>query len=206
MNESFELIKKIAEDRYYKEHERNERISNSLSIPIGIATALVGIIGFYVSNIPLKMILESTHVVKIVFGLFVVLLLFLCFFLARSIFLLSNVFEKTEYVFIPSPEEWEDYKQKLWKYYEKTKEPDIDQKVKANLQKALVDTYSEAAERNIRLNTLKRFRLTLAKKFIVVSLVFFAISALPFIGLKYFEKSQSDSVQKVKIVGPEEAK
>ena len=116
MNRSLELVKTIAEDRYCKEHQRNERINNSLSIPIAIIVALIGVVGFFLINITFKII--NTPGAWVVFFLFVGSLMILMKYLFRAIHLLGKVFLGMIYAHMPAPKEINSYAESLERYYQ----------------------------------------------------------------------------------------
>lgn len=198
MSATLELLEKKSEERYYKEHERNAQINNSLSIPIGIIVALLGVVGFFLLSIPFKII--NTPIAWIVLGLFIVVFIKLIFCLSRAIYFLSKVFLGLRYAYMPNPRRICNYAKRLEKHYESQQAKNVDEAVEGKVREFLVDAYCRSTDNNIKLNVEKGFYLTEAKKYIIIALVFLMVSSIPFVILHYREKNLSEDVQKVEIV------
>ncbi|MBA7527102.1 hypothetical protein ES705_19276 [subsurface metagenome] len=199
MGTTLELLEKKAEERYYKEHERNTQINNSLSIPIGIIVALLGVVGFFLVSFPFKII--NTPIVWVILCLFIVGLVTLIYYISRAIYFLSKVFLGLKYAYIPNPKRICIYAKQLAKYYKSQQVQNIDEVVEKEVREYLAIAYSRTAYNNSRLNELKGFYLTKAKKYIILTIVVFMVSSIPFVVLHYCDKNLSSDVQNVEIVG-----
>ncbi len=200
-----DLITEIAKERYEKEHDRKNQINNSLSIPIVVIVALIGVVGYFLMNVPLKMIFVSPAWVWIVFALFMFLLLCMGYCLMRAIYFLSKVFVGLTYGYMPTPKAVRKYAEDLREHYEEYYEMDeneIKEAIGNDIQSSLlVDEYCEYTENNVICNNDKVFFLTKAKELMILALVILSISIIPFIVLHYQGQIANEKIQKIEIIG-----
>ena len=155
MSVTLDLLEKKAEERYYKEHERNAQINNSLSIPIGIIVALLGAVGFFLLSIPFKIINTPVAWIVLVFFVASLLVLVCCLFLA--VYFLRKVFIGLRYAYIPNPRPMCNYAKRLEKYFESQQAKNIDETVAGEVREFMVDAYCRSTDNNIKKNVEKGF-------------------------------------------------
>ncbi|GAH58042.1 unnamed protein product, partial [marine sediment metagenome] len=196
-----DLIKEIAKERYQREHDRKDQINNSLSIPIVVIMALIGVLGFFIINFPFRAIIDTPGVlIWIVFVLFGLALLGLIICLLIAICYLNKVFSGLTYAYIPTPKKIKKYTEELKEYYEETGEDEIEKMIEKDLEEFLIDEYCKNTEINIAKNKEKSFYLTKAKRFIILSLMLLVLNTIPFVILHYTEKIIIENIQKIRII------
>ncbi len=200
---NIDFIQKIAKERYQREHDRKDQINNSLAIPITVVVALIGVAGFFLINIPLKVVFVAPPWVWYVFAVFIISLLWMSYCLIKAVCFFNKVFSGLDYGYIPTPKVVKDYTEALMEYYEKYGEMNNDEIMKVTedeVQTLLTDRYCDSTEDNATSNNIKAFFLTKTKRSITMALVALSISVLPFIVIHYHGQVKNENIQKVEII------
>ena len=198
-----DLIHRIAKERYQREHDRKDQINNSLSIPITVVAALIGVAGYFLINIPLKVIFVSPAWIKIIFVVLILMLSCLAYCLIQALRFLNKVFFGLEYGYIPTPKAMKGDAEKSREYYKKyfkMNKNQLEQAIEKDMQSALLDNYCESIENNVACNKSKAFFLTKAKRSITMALVVLSISVLPFIVIHHHGQLANENIQKIEII------
>ncbi|MFK5891237.1 MAG: hypothetical protein QM486_10970 [Flavobacteriaceae bacterium] len=148
---------------YDRELNRRKNLDDSISIPIGIISLLVGLISFFYSNKDYKTIIIENYFILFLFGISIILMTLSIIFIIKSynnflrgfnypnISYLKNI-RKLQTQDIPN------YNQIV------TKEKEM------NFEKELVDKLIGITDTNTKINDTRAFDIYLAKTFIISSL------------------------------------
>ena len=149
-NIELEIFKEI----YHFEHERHDRLTSKLGIPITILTLNFGIITYYLQNV-----INFNND-------FWTLLFYIYFFIAilgtiLTIYYLIRSYYNYEYAYFPTPEELSNDIKKIKEYYtdpyfKDYKKNEIEELIENDINSLITDYYKNCSERNVaNYNALK---------------------------------------------------
>ena len=177
-------------DFYARELQRREELNGSIERPMGIITALVGVLYFFLHDLPNQLSLLT--VLQVLVGASAGALL-----IAAVIEIVKSNFDHT-YGFAPTPKALEEYRRSLAEYHSKYSElpPDkIEQKVLEHVYAA----YAEAGHQNAEINDQRSAHLHRAKKRIIYVLPAIAfLCALRLVGSSQFSGWVTDLTAQLK--------
>lgn len=155
---------------YYFELQRKDRLSTSVSIPLGILTALFGAATYFFNKIENF----SSGVGCLIFGIAVLLMFFA---LIYATYCLVKSYWAYKYKCIPTSKEIEDYLTELNKYYNTY--PDAPGSVEEKYEEFLLNYFIETNEANIRNNDTKSSYLHKVTSTLILALILSAILIIP---------------------------
>lgn len=141
------LVYKVVKERYFWEHERKNELNNSISIPVGIISVLIGCIAYFFNNEPQV----SNLLLFVLYWIFIFLSIVCLFFCLFCFF-----FHQTGYTYcyISSPDKLYEYEKNYIENFQKNNvKVDyeiINSKVSEFLYKQYVDASTKNKENNER--------------------------------------------------------
>lgn len=167
----------LYKDLYERELDLRHKLRRALALPVGVLALLGGVITFLVRNHEFR---NTAVSVVFVAMLIVASIFFICsvYYLIRC---LNGGLRNSGYWYmrLPQPSEIRDYQMSLRDYYGN------DEKGRDNAQDKfrdfLLDRLCEATDRNRYNNLSKSEYLYQAKRSVILSLVFVALSGVPFL-------------------------
>jgi len=192
MKDRFEFIK----DYYFRELNRRNEINGSLSVPIGLITALTGGVSYLLTNFDYHVKLWLTIFFVIATGAG---LLFLICSVYNLIIAYSNFPHPYDYFLIADLDELEKYRVGLNEYYEST--PALENKSEKEWEDYIISEMVKNTGLNQRSNK-KKFRFSyLCEKNLIRALISISCS-VPFYSVNYALKPDRKPSFNAKIVGP----
>lgn len=188
-------------ETYHKENERTKALQDSLSIPIGIVSVLTTLLTFYFFNFDFKYSILWT-------GIFIAFLVFGALFLAFAVRNIYNAYNITSvdtslaYKLLPVSQEQITYFNELKQYYIGTGQTLQEAETSANddFKEYLQKLYIEYGSNNNDINATTYGYITSAKGNILISLLIFLITAIPY-GINYeFKPSSSTKFEIIKSI------
>lgn len=184
------------QDYYFRELNRRNEINSSLSIPIGLITALVGGGSYLITNFEYHVSLWLTipFIVTILIGM-----VFLVLSVYNLIKAYTNFPGRYYYILIADNEVIEKYRQDLKAYYAANpslpdaSEEEFEQYLIANMVK-----YTGANQKNNRRKTKFSYN---CEKHLIISLIVVSIG-LPFFSINYWLKPEKKVIFNAKVVPP----
>lgn len=142
------LIYKVVKERYLWEHERKNEINNSISIPMGVITVLVGCLAYFFNNKP-----QNSNTVFYI--LYCTLICFSIISLAFCLFCFFKHQTGYDYYYISSPDKLYEYEKEYIKNFDK-KHVEVDYSViNDQVCNFLYEQYMNAATKNKENNERK---------------------------------------------------
>lgn len=189
-----ELLKEM----YYFEVERKNKLSTSLSIPIGILTFIFGIITFFLRNISC---LGYNGWVIIFFCIFFILTIIS---LVCAIVFLIRSFYKYKYKYLPMPSDIENDIKNIKEYYKNPyfkdyKKEDIEKLIEIDFFSLFPRYYKQCIKQNINNNDRKSLYLHKTSTAIILIIIFLFLSSIPF-NVRYYINQKVEKIQKVEII------
>jgi len=156
---------------YDRELNRRKSLDDSISIPIGIISLLIGLVSFYYTSAEYKAIIDHSKTALILLGITIVLLTLSIVFLVKSY---NNFLRGFSYPNISLLKEVRNFqKVEIPKYNEQVeKEKHID------FEEDLTDKLIAVADRNTQINDSRAIYLYRAKTFIILSLATIFITTI----------------------------
>lgn len=185
-------IEKFYESIYFNELKRKEILYQRLQLPVGTVIILCGVVASYLGIFDPK----SNSTLSILFFTLIILLA-VCIII--TVIFLAKAYHYTQvYGYIASPGEISKYADALKKYYKEEKGIlDYNNKaIENDLSEYLIDEYIKYGDMNCKNNDKKAAYMYQANKFIIISLVVFCLSLIPFY-ITYYSKPK---IQKVEVV------
>ncbi|RSC92586.1 hypothetical protein [Tenacibaculum singaporense] len=156
---------------YDRELNRRKSLDDSISIPIGIISLLIGLVSFYYTSEEYKIIIDNSKIALILLGITFVLLTLSIVFLVKSY---NNFLRGFSYPNISLLKEVRHFqKVAISDYNEKvSKEKQID------FEEELTNKLITIADRNTQINDMRAIYLYRAKTFIILSLTVIFITTI----------------------------
>ncbi|MFT3824886.1 MAG: hypothetical protein QM731_13265 [Chitinophagaceae bacterium] len=181
-------------DVYFRELDKKDAINNSLSLPIGLITALIASVFYLLSNFDYKFSYPIS-------GVFLLLVIIAVIQLAISIYHLIKSYngfpDKYNYLLLPDNDVVEKYYADLKAYYATTGVDNSDKDLEEYLVKEMAKNTGENQRNNLRKT---KFSYN-CEKFLIRSLIFIIIS-LPFFVYDYSMKTDKKEATEVHITNP----
>lgn len=151
----------ICRQSYFHEVNRRQQLNNSVSLPSGVLTLLAGaeVSIFKSTSAP------YSAVDCILLGCMIFLALSL---LASAISLMFSVYPR-KYSYVPTPQEFQQYRDKLKNYYRNYR--DASDRAERETLQFVQDEYAEKAHKNVSLNDDRTRYLGYANSFLILSLL-----------------------------------
>lgn len=156
---------------YDRELNRRKKLDDSISIPIGIISLLIGLVSFYYTSDEYKLIIEDSVFALILIGITIILLTLSIFFLVKSY---NNFLRGFSYPNISLLKSVRDFQKVEIPEYNKlvTKEKQID------FEEELIDKLISITDSNTVINDSRSKSLYRAKTFIILSLITLFITSI----------------------------
>ena len=178
----------LAEKLYYKEEERKAELLNTLNFVLAILGLSLGLFAFYVNTC-----MSSVLVVGWI------LLLFLCLdFLSIgvAIFYVIRAFHNHDYQYLESPNKLKEKYDEFLHYsriMNDGNDENAEKEAKVDFNNSLIENCIQAATENDIVNMRRKKFIHLATRFCIISIVFLAITFIPFV----FTKRSDNSLTKI---------
>jgi len=163
---------------YDRECQRRFTLDNSISIPVAVTSGLIAALVFFVSNFDYHYDLVFTIIFVILSLVSTSLLVISIVNLMRSFI---NFGKGYEYKEIPLLSEIEKHYHELLDY----NKDDIN-KTEIDFEKFLQTQFIKDADANTKINDNRSFKLYLAKKYLVFTLISLGTLCIPFVIISYF--------------------
>lgn len=156
---------------YDRELSRRKSLDDSISIPIGIISLLIGLVSFYYTSAEYKAIIDNSKAALILYGITIILLNLSIIFLVKSY---NNFLRGFSYPNISLLKEVRNFqKVEIPKYNEQVaKEKHID------FEEDLTDKLIAIADRNTQINDSRAIYIYRAKTLIILSLATIFITTI----------------------------
>ncbi|MCO7183892.1 hypothetical protein HER15_08095 [Tenacibaculum mesophilum] len=156
---------------YDRELNRRKSLDDSISIPTGIISLLIGLLSFYYTSEEYKIIVESNKTALILLGIIFVLLTLSIVFLVKSY---NNFLRGFCYPNISLLEKV--------RHFQKVAIPDYNEQVskekQIDFEEELTNKLIAIADRNTQINDVRALYLYRAKTFIILSLAVIFITTI----------------------------
>jgi len=183
MQEYLTSLEKLFSEMYYREIDRENKIDDQLSLPIGIVAILSSAAAFYALELfPFNFNVENVLSAAIT-------CLLIIFIIAAIIYLLRAYVKIPghEYAYIASPERIKSYVEELHeKNAGRMNNAEINQHLKLNLQHLLISHYSKCGEINTKVNEARLNLVFKSKQMIFLSVILLIINSVVFMWIKAF--------------------
>lgn len=169
-------------ESYYFELNRKDKINGYLNFPLALFTLLVGLIAYFLNNLP-EIVLNFSSISFYLFFFILVSIVIIAF----SFFIRS--FYNYSYYYISIPSEFDDYFKKLGEYNKSVnnaKKIDLDNKHQILMSKQ----YSEYATVNTITNDRKSRFLHKTSGALILSVIFMLLTCIPYFYIKYNTERQ----------------
>lgn len=193
MKNKFEFYK----ENYFKELDKRNEINNSLSLPIGLITAIVAGIFYLLTNFDYK---YSLFLALIFSATILISLCFLIISVYHLIKAYSDFPKAYYYAILPDTNEIENYYQELKKFYSSnTSVTDTsEQEVENHILTEMIKNTGENQKNNKRKS---KFRYD-CEYYLIATLISICL-VLPFFGINYAYKPNNKEPIEVKIIYPQ---
>lgn len=169
---------------YFREHDKRNEINDSLSLPIGLITALIAGTFYLLTTFDYSVFSWLLIVFLAIVSIGFVFLILSIYFLIKAY---SNFPVGYEYMKIPDVDLIEKYREDLKKHYAEEKKEDISEK---EVEEYVLQEIIRNTGDNQRNNKEKaKFRYN-CEYYLIISLIILGAS-LPFYGINYASKSES---------------
>ena len=185
----------IFKERYYFEHDRHEKLTSRLGIPITVLTFIFGILTFYLNSIlPFELSLW--------FMVFSILSALVIIFVIMTVFHLIRSYYNYEYSYFPLPFDLKRDLDNIIEYYGNSyfnnlTQSDKERRIDKDIDELLLNYYIEAANNNTKNNDTKSKHLHLAFSNLIIAIIFLILSSVPFLVIKSFSK---ENTKKEKVI------
>ena len=176
---------------YDRENQRRETLNNSVSIPVGIITGLIAALVFLTTKFNYRDNLIFTWILIILVLLSIILISISIVYLTKSF---NNFAKGHNYIEIALLSEIEEYYKELLKYHNNK----VD-KADHDFQNYLCNEFIKYSDNNAGINDKRSFDLYKSKQFMFFSIIFIALSFIPFgTGIyKVPKKVTKDQIEKI---------
>lgn len=173
-------------ETYYREFKRKDSLNSSINIPLTIITLLVGVLAFFINNLP-------NNILSLSVIFFYIFLLGFMFFLIFSVyFFIRSIFNHT-YGYIPNSVSIDKYYNELSRYNSRVKELnkiEIDNEIN-NLLK---EQYCKFSKFNYESNNKKSGYIHHTTLFLILGIIFSSCC-----GIFYFVNKYNQPVEAFKV-------
>ena len=182
-------------DCYKFELERKDKLSTSLTLPVGVLTIIGGLLGLILRDFSFReQRLSWFFGVAVAAGaiLFVV-----------SVVLIILAYYRYRYEYVPTPREMREHEEKLQKYYEQIPGAGKDlaaQKAAGYMETMIAQLYEDAISANAKNNDTKSAYIHNASSFLIGSLTCVMIATIPY---TIDARGKGKEVYEVKVVNPQ---
>jgi len=184
------------QDYYFRELNRRNEINGSLSIPIGLITALVGGGSYLITNF-------EYHVALWLTVPFIAVMLVGLGFLGMSVYNLIKAYTNFprgyNYIYIADNDDIEKYRQELKAFY--ADNPSLPDSSEEDFEQYLISSMVKNTGANQRNNKRKMKFGYNCEKHLIIALILVSAS-LPFFSVNYWLKPVKKTSFDAKIVGP----
>lgn len=184
------MTREYFEKSHYDELERKSEIVNSLSIPIGALTLVIGVFGFLVVNFTFS---EAALWIS---GWFSIALVTTYFLGGFSVFFLLRAANGQTYLYLPNPRTIQDYIDELKNWYVTNEIENYEELFENDMNTFLVDNFIRCAETNFQCNIEKSRYRFLAHRFLNWSFVALFVGLPPF----YINYRLNPPAQRIEII------
>jgi hypothetical protein len=181
-------------DFYQKEIERKSQLNNELSIPMGLISLLATGIFFYLTSFDFSCD-------KILYLLFIALLIIGTFFLIRSIYFLLRSYllltRIVKYDYLAYPNDIDDFYQNYKDYQIVLGDAEAEAVEKANeaLESYFIEAYLRTTTQNMSINDERSANLFKCKRQILYTLIILLVAFLPYIFNNFTKKERVPKVE-----------
>lgn len=187
-------MKKFFEEyfrQYYSDElKRKDEIYQRLNLPISIIIVFCGIIWYFINIIDFTNI-DYLSFILLIFTFFQVLgVSFIVYFIIKAYH-----FTK-EYGYVADPETLNNYIIELKEYYSHVEPNKSDESTEKDFREYIYNEYIKYGKLNCKNNDMKSAHIYNANKSIIITLVIFIISSMPF----YVLYRKKDNIQKIEII------
>jgi hypothetical protein len=179
-------------EQYYKEIERKNDVTNSLSTPIGIISALVAGLFYSLTTFDYSLYTSLTIIFLLVFCGAITFLSISVFHLMKAFSDLHNGFS---YAYLIDTDDLDNYYQKLKSYYEQVNTTDNSDK---DLKEYVLNELIKCTGVNQKNNKSKIYHRFLCHKHMIFSFLMMCGLTLPF-GINYGLHDSNPKIQKIEI-------
>lgn len=156
---------------YDRELNRRKNLDDSISIPIGVISLLIGLISFYYTSAEYKTIIDNSKITLILLGVTLILLTLSIIFLVKSY---NNFLRGFNYPNISLLKDVRKYQKiEIPKYNKLVKEDKY-----INFEEELTNKLISIADRNTQINDSRAIYLYRAKTFMILSLAIIFITTI----------------------------
>jgi len=157
-------------EQYDKEIDRKLHLDNSINIPIGLITIIVGLIYFILKTYPFGVSDSISLIIKVSMTFEILLLFISAYFLGK---VYNNLFKGFRYKLLPFSLELKDYQNKLNEFNKQANEND-----KEDFENYLINKFIDNSDNNGRINNKRNNNLYIAKTLIFITIILTLISVL----------------------------
>lgn len=193
MKDKFEFYKEF----YFKELNRRNEINSSLTIPIGLITALIGGVSYLLTNFEYHCRVWLTIPFVMATSTGVMFLICAVFNLIKAY---TNFPGHYDYILIADIDVLESYYQSLQKYY--ASDPGLYDNADKDFEEYIITEMVRNTGANQRTNNRKTKFSYNCEKYLICSLIAISIS-LPFFSIDYGIKPDKKPIVNVRILPPE---
>lgn len=158
---------------YEREQLRRETLNNSVSIPIGIISALIAALVYIITNYNYSENIECTCGLFLLVILCVILVFISIYYIARSF---NNLLRGNEYKELAIPSKIECYYNELKSYNNNDKE-----KTDVDFSDYLMKEFIKYADSNTKINDKRSLDLYKSKTFLILAVVVIVFASMPYV-------------------------